>query len=94
MRVLADGPFSHPAAAASGRRRRVGAATAGKKIAREENFFLHAGATHPISQIDPARKKAGQSGAGLPPFVAFFFKARPEVHKAKAQVSTPRRVGA
>jgi hypothetical protein len=35
-------------------------------------------------QINPARKKAGQSGVGLTPSVAFFFKARPEVRKAKA----------
>jgi hypothetical protein len=58
--------------------------TAGKKIARGGNFFLHGGATRLISQLDPARKKAGRSGVGLTPSVAFFFKARPEVQKAKA----------
>jgi len=65
-------------------RRCAAAATAAKKMAREGIFFLHEGATHPISQFDPARKKAGRSGVGLTPSVAFLFKARPEVHKAKA----------
>ena len=55
-----------------------------KKFRRGGNFFLHGGAAGPISRFDPARKKAGQSGVGLTPSVAFFIKARPEVRKAKA----------
>ena len=72
----------------------VARATPGKKISCRGNFFLHGGASGPISQLDPASKKAGRSGVGLTPSVAFFIKARPEVQKAKAQVSTLRRVGA
>ncbi len=40
------------------------------------------------------REKKREKRRRVTPFVAFFFKARPEVHKAKAQVSTLRRVGA
>jgi hypothetical protein len=78
----------------SRRARGARAAAPFKKITAGGKFFLAWGGSWSYFEIDPARKKAGKSGDRVTPCVAFFFKARPEVHKAKAQVSTPRRVGA
>jgi hypothetical protein len=66
----------------------------GEKNWPRGKFLLASPGGKPYFAINPAGKKAGQSGVGLTPSVAFLIKARPEVRKAKAQVSTLRRVGA